>query len=137
MRKNIFDFTQMQNDPELNGKYLGTITQDFIKVSKILQEASYQMRVRNISNYPIFPIAKINIPIGQIVISKIDRDLAWNYSISFLDEFIQRKLIAEDEIFIANYKNPDEFCCLFVVDEAFTNFVFVPYPEDDFLESEY
>ena len=28
------------------------------------------------------------------------------------------------------YKDADEFCCLFVLDKEFTNFVFVPYPED-------
>ena len=27
-------------------------------------------------------------------------------------------------------KDPDEFCCLFVVDQQFTNFVFIPFPED-------
>ena len=32
------------NDPELSGKYLGTITKDFVKVSDILKEASYQVR---------------------------------------------------------------------------------------------
>ena len=28
------------------------------------------------------------------------------------------------------YKDPDEFCCLFVIDKDFTNFIFIPYPED-------
>jgi hypothetical protein len=32
--------------------------------------------------------------------------------------------------FIATYKDPEEFCCLFVVDKEFTSFVFIPYPED-------
>jgi hypothetical protein len=34
----------MFNDPELNGKYLGTISEDFIKVADTLKEASYQIR---------------------------------------------------------------------------------------------
>jgi len=48
----------MNNDPELNGKYLGTITEDFIKVSDNLKEASYQIRTRGFSDYPIFPTSK-------------------------------------------------------------------------------
>ena len=28
------------NDPELNGKYLGTITSDFVKISDVLKDAS-------------------------------------------------------------------------------------------------
>lgn len=122
----------MFNDPELSGKYLGTISQDFVKVSETLKEASYQMRVRKISDYPVFPISKIDIPIGKLLIGREEGRLSWNYYISFLDEFVQRNLIAEDmvEAFRQTYKNPEEFCCLFVVDVDFTNFLFIPYPED-------
>jgi hypothetical protein len=58
--------------------------------------------------------------------------LTWNYYASFLNEFVQRELVAPDKEvdFLETYKDPDEYCCLFVVDEAFTNFIFIPYPED-------
>ncbi|MFM9837584.1 MAG: hypothetical protein ACKVOQ_04925 [Cyclobacteriaceae bacterium] len=119
------------NDPELSGKYLGTISADFVKVADTLKEASYQIR-RAGFDYPIFAISKESIPIGQLLIDKYSQELDWNYFASFMDEFKQRELIAEDkeEGFIATYKDPDEFCCLFVVDKEFTRFVFIPYPED-------
>ncbi|MDN5212822.1 hypothetical protein QQ020_12225 [Fulvivirgaceae bacterium BMA12] len=122
----------MFNDPELNGKYLGTISKDFAVVSETLKEAAYQIRKRGFSDYPIFPISKVEIPVGQLLIDKRDAALEWNYYTTYLDEFVQRKLIAEElvEEFMASYKNPDEFCCLFVVDKDFTNFVYIPYPED-------
>jgi hypothetical protein len=71
-------------------------------------------------------------PIGKIFIGKAEKDLDWNYFITYLDEFVQRKLIAEEAVedFINAYKDPDEFCCLFVLDGAFTRFVFIPYPND-------
>ena len=123
----------MNNDPELNGKYLGTITTDFVNVSDTLKEAAYQMRKRNISQFPIFPVAKTDIAIGSLLIGidEIENN-QWNYNASLLEEFVQRKLIAEDKIedFKSAYKDPEEFCCLFVVDYDFTNFVFIPYPED-------
>lgn len=122
----------MHNDPELNGKYLGQITEDFVKVSETLKEASYQIRRRGFSDYPIFPISKEEIPIGQLLIGKYDLDLAWNYYASFLDEFVQRELVDKEKIedFNETYKDPDEFCCLFIVDADFTRFVYIPYPED-------
>ena len=120
----------MQNDPELSGKYLGTITKDFVKVADTLKEASYQIRKEGFSEYPIFPIAKVEIPIGQLLIGRQDLDTSWNYYATYIDEFINRKLIENLEQFKAAYKDPDEFCCLFVVDNEFTKFVFVPYPED-------
>ncbi|MDN5201287.1 hypothetical protein QQ008_07940 [Fulvivirgaceae bacterium BMA10] len=122
----------MQNNPELNGKYLGTITQDFVIVAETLKEASYEIRKRGFSDFPIFPISKVEIPIGQLLIGKNDLATKWNYYAAFLDEFVQRKLIDKENVekFQSTYKDPDEFCCLFVVDQEFTNFIFIPYPED-------
>ncbi|MEM6524797.1 MAG: hypothetical protein AAGF85_06955 [Bacteroidota bacterium] len=122
----------MNNDPELNGKYLGSISQDFVIVADTLKEAAYQIKKRGFSEYPIFPVSKIDLPIGQLLIGKLELATNWNYNASYLDEFIQREIISEDKLeeFIASYKDPDEFCCLFVVDDEFTRFVFIPYPVD-------
>jgi hypothetical protein len=119
------------NDPELSGKYLGTISEDFVKVADTLKEASYQIRKAGFS-YPIFSISKESIPVGQLLLAKKEQGLQWNYYASFLNEFTQRDLVGKEreQAFIETYKDPDEFCCLFVVDEAFTSFVFIPYPED-------
>jgi len=120
----------MHNDPELSGKYLGTISRDFVKVADTLKEASYQVRKRGFSEYPIFPICKTPQPIGQLLIGQADLQTEWNYYITYLDEFLQRGLVEKGDDFKTSFKNPDEFCCLFVVDKEFTNFVYIPYPED-------
>ena len=120
------------NDPELSGKYLGTISEDFIKVSDTLKEASYQIRKRGIAEYPIFPISKAELPIGKLFIRQTEVETSWNYYASFLNEFVERNLIDTEKVqeFKVAYKDPDEYCCLFVVDKDFTSFVFIPYPED-------
>ena len=120
----------MQNDPELSGRYLGTISQDFVKVADTLKEASYQIKKAGFE-FPIFPICKEEQPIGQLLLES-GLQLDWHYYASFLDEFVQREIIEKDKIddFKSAYKDPDEFCCLFVVDKTFTNFVFIPYPVD-------
>jgi hypothetical protein len=121
----------MTNDPELNGKYLGTISTDFVRVADSLKEASYQIRKAGFE-LPIFPICKVPQVVGQLLLDKKDQNLDWYYYASFLNEFVQRELVTPDkeEDFKHSYKDPDEYCCLFVVDEAFTNFVYIPYPED-------
>lgn len=121
----------MNNDPELSGKYLGTISQDFIKVADMLRDASYQIRKAGF-DYPIFPLCRESQPIGQLLLEQGTQELDWNYYASYLDEFLQREIIEKDKVedFHHAYKNPDEFCCLFVVDKTFTNFVFIPFPED-------
>jgi hypothetical protein len=121
----------MTNDPELDGKYLGTISRDFVKVADALKDASYQIRKAGFA-YPIFPISQEDQPIGQLLIGKAEQQLDWNYYASYLDEFVQRELVRteKEEEFKGAYKDPDEFCCLFVIDKAFTRFVFIPFPED-------
>lgn len=120
------------NDPELNGKYLGTVSQDFVKIADNVKEASYQIRKRGFSDYPIFIISKQDIPIGQLLFKKDEIGTIWNYYVTYIDEFIQRKIISKDkaDLFMDAYKDPDEFCCLFVIDGDFTNFVYLPYPVD-------
>ena len=120
------------NDPELNGKYLGTISSDFVKISEYIKEASYQIRKRGFSDYPIFPISKEETTIGSLLYNKKDLQLEWNYYVTYLDEFVQRKIIKKEKMedFTSIYKDADEFCCLLVIDDDFTNFLFIPYPEE-------
>lgn len=73
----------MVNDPELDGKYLGTISRDFVKVADTLKESSYQIRKAGF-DFPIFPIAKADLSIGQLLIGKNDLELEWNYYASYL-----------------------------------------------------
>jgi len=122
----------MFNDPELDGKYLGTISKDFVIVADTLKEAAYQIRKRGFSDYPVFPICKTDQPVGRLMLAKAELNTDWDYYASFLSELVERKIVDEDKIddFIANYKDSDEFACLFVIDPTFTNFVFIPYPED-------
>ncbi|MBC6401657.1 MAG: hypothetical protein GDA42_11495 [Ekhidna sp.] len=120
----------MQNDPELNPKYLGKISADFVKAAESLREASYAIRRQEFSKYPVFPMCQTEQSIGQMLIEAGQAENEWHYSASFMEEFVQRGLITDEELFQKNYKNPDEFCCLFVIDQEFTHFVFVPYPID-------
>ncbi len=123
----------IQNDPDLDGKYLGTITRDFVVIAETLKEASYQIRKQGFSNFPIFPISKAAISMGQLLLAKEDLGLEWNYYATYLDDFVQRKLIASESLdfFKETYKEPDEFCCLFVIDEEFTRFMYIPYPDEE------
>ena len=120
------------NDPELNGKYLGTITKDFATVSDTLLEASAQIRKRDISKHPIFVFARQEVALGGLLINADELNLEWHVFASYLELFVQQGIVGPDgiEAFQQTYKDPDEFCCLFVLDEEFTNFVYVPYPED-------
>jgi hypothetical protein len=133
----IEDYTALSNapnSPELNGKYLGLISSDFILVSDSLKEAAYQIKKRGFSDFPVFVCSQRTIEIGQILIGVGELNgNKWNYHASMMEEFVQRKLIAEEnvELFVQNFKDTEEYACLFVLDGQFTNFVFIPFPDEN------
>jgi hypothetical protein len=120
------------NSPEVNRRLLGLISQDFVKVADQLKEASYQIRKRGFSEHPIFVAVQTELELGVLLIGKTELENEWSYRASFLDEFVQRNLIGLEsiELFKENYKQPDEYACLFVIQGDFAGFVFIPYPED-------
>jgi hypothetical protein len=121
------------NSHDLNGKRLGIISTDFAIVAEFLKEASYQIRTRGFSKYPIFAISQNPVPICSKLIGIHEmNDNQWHYHASMMEEFVQREIIAEEnvEVFKTSYKDPDEFCCLFVLDNDFVNFIYIPFPED-------
>jgi hypothetical protein len=121
----------MHNELTLNGKYLGTLSADFVTVAEKLKEASYLIREQGGYGYPVFPVSKVPISVGALLIEKGETDNQWHYYAAYLDVLVQCGLIAEKKAaaFQNTYKNPDEFCCLLVVDTGFTNFVYIPYPK--------
>ncbi|MCU0340486.1 MAG: hypothetical protein MUE30_11435 [Spirosomaceae bacterium] len=120
------------NSPEVNKRLLGLVSQDFVKVADQLKEASYQIRQRGFSDHPIFVAVERELDLGALLIGKTELANEWHYRASYLDEFVQRNLIGLEstDLFKENYKNADEYCCLFVVKDDFAGFVFIPYPED-------
>ncbi|RIV26808.1 hypothetical protein DYU11_00340 [Fibrisoma montanum] len=120
------------NSPDINKQLMGAISSDFVLVADQLKEASYQIRTRGFSEFPIFVASRRDVPIGQLLIGADELSNQWNYKATFVDEFVQRNLIGPEsvELFKENYKKPDEYCCLFVVQGDFAGFVYIPYPED-------
>lgn len=122
----------MHNELTLDGKYLGTLSADFVKVADKLKEAAYLIRKQAGCDYPIFLISKVPIAVGALLIEKGEMDNQWCYYAAYLDVLIQCGLVDEGgaTAFKNTYKNPEEFCCLLVVDTGFTNFVYIPYSEE-------
>lgn len=120
------------NSYDINQVLMGTISSDFVQVADALKEASYQIRKRGFSDYPIFVVAQQPVPVGQVLLGANELANRWDYRASFLDEFIQRGLIGAESVILwqEHYKNPDEYACLFVIQGDFAGFIYIPYPED-------
>jgi hypothetical protein len=120
------------NSPEIDKALMGKVSSDFVKVSDHLKEASYQIRKREFSECPIFVVSTQKVEIGAPLFQQGDLSSIYFYNASFLEEFVTRTMIGEEsiELFKENYRNADEYCCLFVIDRGFAGFIFLPFPID-------
>ncbi|WP_367913560.1 hypothetical protein [Leadbetterella sp. DM7] len=120
------------NSPEINRKLMGKVSSDFLKVSDHLKESSYQIRKRGFSRYPVFVLSENDVELGVLLFDKPDFKTVYRYKACFLEDFIHRGMIGEEsrELFIENYKDPEEYCCLFVIDGDFAGFIYLPFPVD-------
>lgn len=118
----------------LDPKYLGKISTDFIQVADKLRESSYIIRERGGYAFPVYILSFTPINLGILLINVGDFQNQGYYYATYLDALVQAELIAPDKAadFQAAYKDPDEFCCLLVLDlaQGFTNFMYIPYPID-------
>ena len=126
--------TSLYNTEQLDGKYLGIISTDFIKVTDKLRESSYVIRERGNFSHPIFIVSTQPLNIGALLIEKDELQNEWYYYASYLQNLVEIGLIQQDksEDFKNLYKDPEEFCCLLVIDpqQEFNKFIYIPYPVD-------
>jgi len=123
-------------DPEENeGKSpkketpLKSLESDLKLYSESIREVSTEIMVEGISLYPIFIAHQHKVSIGELLLDKDELNTDWTIHASTLEEFVEKGIILADkkENFIRNFKNANEFMCVFVIVPDGANFVFFPY----------
>ncbi|NUM32158.1 MAG: hypothetical protein HUU47_07520 [Bacteroidetes bacterium] len=104
---------------------------DFYKTS--IKEVSDEIIDEKISEFPIFIAHKSKIPFGEIILDHTELNTTWSISVSTLEEFMDKNIIENSKagFFKANYKNPQEFICIFLITGISASFVFVPYKSEN------
>jgi hypothetical protein len=126
--------SNLHDTDQLDGRYLGTISSDFVRVADRLREVAYIIRQRGYYAYPVFIVSSTPVHLGPLLIDKEEMQNEWYYYATYLEALVQARLIAPDKQadFKNVYKNPDEFCCLLVIDlpQEIHKFISIPYPVD-------
>jgi hypothetical protein len=104
------------------------LREELKKYVPLLSKASDEIRSSDVSNYPIFVLAKEDVPFGVKLVAKGGLSGPWNVNASTLEEFVSRKLILKKNApdFISKYRDPHTFLCLFVLSELGAQFIFIP-----------
>lgn len=94
---------------------------------KILAQAADVILDEQVSKYPIFIIHQQELDMGVALIEANEKT-KWSVNASTLEEFVTKELIFMERAndFIATYKDPEQFLCLFALSELGAQFIFMP-----------
>ena len=115
-------------EPQKNSP-LKSLEADLKLYSDSIKEISTEVRLEGLSDYPIFVAHQHEVALGELILDRNELNTSWSVKASMLEEFIEKGVIHKDkkDRFIKQYKNPNEFMCLFVIVPEGANFVFYPY----------
>lgn len=87
---------------------------------------------QDVSNYPIFVAHHDNSLLGIPLLDNGQSKTNWSFSASTLEEFAAKRIIEMSKVedFKQVYKNPKKFICVFILDEAISQFIFYPIHEN-------
>lgn len=108
---------------------LKSLEADLKLYSESIQEIATEILNEGLSEYPIFVAHQHEVSLGELILDKNELNTQWSIQASMLEEFVQKGIIHTEkkERFIKQYKNPNEYMCLFVIVPEGANFVFYPY----------
>lgn len=110
---------------------LASLHNDLNVCRNYIRQVSQGMVKGSVSKYPIFVVmrSETDIDLGLPIINKEEMDLTWAVNASHLEDFVNNKIIIESKVadFMKNYKDPNEFMCVFVAEEGMMSFIFMPY----------
>ena len=95
---------------------------------KVMKQATEVILNEGVTVFPIFIAHQVEMELGIPIVNHHESGELWSIHASSLEEFVARNIIANDHIddFKANYKNPEEYLCVFVISELGALFIYIP-----------
>jgi hypothetical protein len=110
---------------------LASLQQDLNACKTYIRQVSLGMLKGKVSKYPIFVAVRslADIDLGLPIINRDELDLTWSINVSHLEDFVNSNIIHSEKLedFKKNYKDPNEFMCIFIAEEGMMSFIFMPY----------
>lgn len=98
------------------------------KYTKILESAWEMILTNEVTKYPIAIFSTLPIEAGVLLVHRDDAPGPWSVSMSTLEEFSIKGLVAQEKIedFQKVYKDPELHFCTFVISDLGAQFLFIP-----------
>lgn len=108
---------------------LVSLEKDLELYAESIREIALEIIAEGVSQHPIFVAHQHTVSIGEMILNKEELNTNWNIQASMVEEFIEKGIIKPElkELFLKNYKKPEDFMCVFVIVPEGANFIFYPY----------
>ncbi|RAJ28798.1 hypothetical protein [Pedobacter cryoconitis] len=108
---------------------LVSLEKDLELYAESIREIALEIIAEGVSQNPIFVAHQHTVSIGEMILNKEELNTNWNIQASMFEEFIEKGIIKPElkELFLKNYKKPEDFMCVFVIVPEGANFIFYPY----------
>lgn len=108
---------------------LVSLEKDLELYNDSVREIAVEIIAEGITQYPIFVAHQHTVSIGEVILNKEELNTNWTIQASTFEEFVEKGIIKPElkELFIKNYKKPEDFMCVFVIVPEGANFIYYPY----------
>ncbi|MBB5638676.1 hypothetical protein HDF26_004894 [Pedobacter cryoconitis] len=108
---------------------LVSLEKDLELYADSIREIALEIIAEGVSLNPIFVAHQHTVSIGEMILNKEELNTNWTIQASMVEEFIEKGIIKPElkELFLKNYKKPEDFMCVFVIVPEGANFIFYPY----------
>jgi len=108
---------------------LVSLEKDLELYADSIREIALEIIAEGVSLNPIFVAHQHTVSIGEMILNKEELNTNWNIQASMVEEFVEKGIIKPElkELFLKNYKKPEDFMCVFVIVPEGANFIFYPY----------
>ena len=127
--KDLFNESRGADKQPQKESPLVSLERDLKFFNESIREVAVEIMVEGLSSHPIFIAHQHEIKLGEVILDRNELNTEWSIHASTIEEFVERGVIKPElkERFLTNYKNPNDFMCLFVVVPKGANFVYYPY----------
>jgi len=108
---------------------LESLQNDMAVIGPFLKEVSDRIISEGISEYPIFIASQEIIQLGKPVLDREEFQVNWFYTVSILEDFINKKLLnlSTQHEFLKRWDDPTQKACIFIVLPNEASFIFLPF----------
>jgi hypothetical protein len=127
--KDLLDQESNRENSPAKESPLKSLEGDLKVYNESIKEVAIEIMSEGISSYPIFVAHQHEVKLGELILDKDELNMSWTIQASTLEEFVERGIIHPEkkDKFIKQFKDPNEFMCLFVIVPEGANFIFFPY----------